>query len=82
MTTQPIQLPWENETSLRWSNVYDFATRWRRTTRCVRRWCADGTLVRWGYRVYRDPQERWWIGEYAGGNNGTLGAISAKHLTT
>lgn len=70
------QLPWEIDPAVQWYKLYDFSQRWRRTTRCVRRWCADGTLVRWGYRVYKDPNDRWWIGERPG-NKGTTDHISA-----
>lgn len=75
MSAAALQLPWENDTTIRWFNVHDFAQRWRRTPRHVRRWCVDGTLVRWGYRVYRDPQERWWIGERVLGHSGHVATM-------
>jgi len=77
VSAQPtIQLPWESDPFYRWLSVADFAAKWRRTTRCVRNWCIDGTLVRWGYRVYHDPQGRWWVGERFSGNMGTRDTIS------
>lgn len=61
--SQVLQLPWESDSSVRWFSVLDYATRWRRSPRTIRRWCVDGTLSKFGCKVYRDPQERWWVGE-------------------
>jgi hypothetical protein len=70
------QLPWENDTILHWRSVAEVAVKWRRTPRCIRKWCEDGTLIRFGCRVYRDAKGKWWIGERLSshlntGNSGT-----------
>ena len=72
-------LPWELDPSVRWYSVSEYAARLRRTPRCIRRWCEDGTILRHGCLVYFDSSKRWWIGQRPSshlytGNMGTIGA--------
>jgi len=39
----------------------DLAIRYNRSDRQVRRWCLNGTLVEFGFRVCQDITGRWWI---------------------
>jgi hypothetical protein len=59
----PVQPPWEKDVTVRWYSVYNYAAKWRRSPRTSRRWCLDGTLLKFGCRLYKDPAGDWWVGE-------------------
>lgn len=45
-----------------WLTPAEIAAEYGRTERTVRRWCSDGTLTEFGFKVLR-TNNSWWIRE-------------------
>jgi hypothetical protein len=43
-----------------WLTPSEIAADYRRSEQQVRNWCRDGTLVEFGFRIYR-TKNGWWI---------------------
>lgn len=44
-----------------WVTVAEAATRLQRSVRTIERWCRDGTLIEFGFPIFKDGKGRWWV---------------------
>lgn len=44
-----------------WVSPAYIAAYYNRSTRMVRNWCSDGTLIDFGFIVAQTSDHRWWI---------------------
>jgi len=72
-----MMLPWESSRDVVWYSVSQFSARHRYSPRTVRLWCANGTMLKRGCRVWRDQSARWWIGESLNDTDTVAAAMSA-----
>lgn len=47
--------------TLDWVSPAYIAAHYNRSARMVRNWCADGTLIAFGFTVAQTADHRWWI---------------------
>lgn len=55
-------IPASAELRNQWLSTAEIAAEYNRTDQQVRSWCRDGTLVAFGFRVYRVGRS-WWIND-------------------
>lgn len=44
-----------------WVSVHYIAHHYHRSIRHVQRWCANGTLIDFGFKIAQDLRGRYWI---------------------
>ena len=44
-----------------WVTPAFIANYYQRSLRHVQRWCENGTLIEFGFKVYQAPNRRWWV---------------------
>lgn len=42
-----------------WVPVAEVAREYNKSAMTIKRWCADGFILRLGFRVKKDPKGRW-----------------------